>query len=261
MIRSCLRFSTAPVQGRPIVLCFPGTMCSPAIFDPLEDSNELGLQFVAVSWMTSPGPWDLEHLGRRAVALIREFESGPVYLLGHSTGGVISLATAILEPRLVRGLLLSNTGANTQGHSDIHVGIKAVRERWGADLHARFIRRCFHYGPDPRLAQSLLSYAGTVRQEAVLEALESQAKLDLRPKLGQIRSPVVVVHGEHDRARPPAHAELLTRELPNAESVVLDAGHMPMVEDPAGFVAALRTLVSSAEDGRMTQPENEFCRQ
>lgn len=229
------------------MLCFPGTMCSPVIFDRLAVSDEVGLRFVTVSWMTSPGPWDLESLGRRVVALIRELGSGPVYLVGHSTGGVIALVATLLEPQLVRGLLLSNTGANMKGHGDVHSGIKAISERWGADLHMRFIHRCFHYGPDPRLMRDLLSYAGTVRQEAVLEALKSQVELDLQPKLGQIEIPVVVVHGEHDRARPSTHAELLTRELPRAKLVVLDAGHMPMVEDPRGFATALRTLTSLAE--------------
>lgn len=248
MIRSRLRFSAVPTRGTPIVLCFPGTLCSPTIFDRLAISDELGLQFVMVSWMTSPGSWDLESLGRRTVALIRELDLGPVYLAGHSTGGVIALVATLLEPQLVRGLLLSSTGANMKGHGDVHSGIRAIRERWGADLRVRFIHRCFHYGPDSRLMRDLLSYAGTVRQEAALEALESQVELDLQPDLGQIEIPVVVVHGEHDRARPSAHAELLTRELPRAQLVVLDAGHMPMVEDPRGFAAALRTLIASVEN-------------
>lgn len=248
MIQSRLQLSAVPTPGIPVVLCFPGTMCSPVIFDRLDTLEELGLQFVKVSWMTSPGPWDLESLGRRTVALIRELDLGTVYLAGHSTGGVIALVTTILEPQLVRGMLLSNTGANMKGHGDVHSGIKAISERWGTDLHIRFIHRCFHYDPDSRLMRDLLSYAGTVPQEAALEALKSQVKLDLQPKLGRIEVPVVVVHGEHDRARPLTHAELLTRELPHASLIVLDAGHMPMIEDSRGFRAALRTLVAPVEN-------------
>jgi len=38
---------------------------------------------------------------------------------GHSTGGAIALQLALIHPKLVVGLLLIDTGANTHGHGDL----------------------------------------------------------------------------------------------------------------------------------------------
>lgn len=234
--------------GMSAMLCLPGTMCSPEIFGSVEAPHGLDVQLLPVSWMTSPGPWDIETLGGRIAALIRDLGAGPAYIAGHSTGGTISLATAIKEPSLVNGLLLSNTGANMKGHGDAASIIRAIGEEWGADLQARVLNRCFHREPDPVLMRALLSYAAGLRKECALEALESQYALDLEPELGRITAPTVVAHGVHDRARPMAHAELLAAGIPRAELIPLDTGHTPMAEDPPGYSAALGRLLAMAGD-------------
>jgi pimeloyl-ACP methyl ester carboxylesterase len=48
----------------------------------------------------------------------------------------------------------------------------------------------------------------------------------LRPRLGRIRAPALVVHGTADPLFPPAHGAALARELPDAELLLLDGlGH------------------------------------
>ncbi|ADB35955.1 alpha/beta hydrolase fold protein [Kribbella flavida DSM 17836] len=48
----------------------------------------------------------------------------------------------------------------------------------------------------------------------------------LRPRLGEIRVPVLVLHGTEDPLFPPAHGEALAREIPDARLVLLGgAGH------------------------------------
>ena len=48
----------------------------------------------------------------------------------------------------------------------------------------------------------------------------------LRPRLGQIRAPTLVLHGSADPLFPLAHGEALAREIPGARLVVLDGmGH------------------------------------
>lgn len=243
MNRSRLQFSIKASPGMPTVLCLPGTMCSPAIFDQVMSRDNLPAQYVRVSWMTSPGPWDMDALGERTIALIRECDMGPAYLVGHSTGGTIALVAALKEPSLVRGLLLANTGANMKGHGDVSSIIHAIKEEWGQDLWVRILKRCFYYEQEPDFMQTLLSYAAALQQEVALSALESQFELDLEPELSNVVPPVVIAHGIHDQARPIAQAELLAERIPRAELVPLDAGHTPMVENPEGFSKALHQLV------------------
>ncbi|GHO49479.1 alpha/beta fold hydrolase [Ktedonospora formicarum] len=239
---SQLEVTRKPEGGRPVLLCVPGTYCSPEIFDLFDVALLPDLQIVPISWMTSPGPWDIPTLGRRVASLIRELNIGPVMIAGHSTGGPIALVAALTEPSLVEGLLLVDTGANTEGHGDITSIIKAIEVGTGPEFFERLLRRSFYYQPDQALIQRLSGYADRVPREAALEVLKSQSSVDLAEDLPKLNMPAVVVHGKHDQARTLAHAELLVHHLPHAELRLLDSGHTPMVEVPEAYVEAVRRL-------------------
>ncbi|HEY0540616.1 MAG TPA: alpha/beta hydrolase [Actinoallomurus sp.] len=51
---------------------------------------------------------------------------------------------------------------------------------------------------------------------------------DLRPRLGEITAPTLVIHGTEDPLFPPGHGAALSREIPGAELLLLDGvGHEP----------------------------------
>jgi hypothetical protein len=64
------------VASRQPLLCLPGTYCSPEVFEGLDEAAFPDVQILPISWMTSPGPWDLEALGRRVAVLLRELDLG-----------------------------------------------------------------------------------------------------------------------------------------------------------------------------------------
>lgn len=72
-----------------------------------------------VSWLTGPGPWDIAALADRIADRIKGRYRQAVLVGGHSTGGAIALQLALIHPKLVVGLLLIDTGANTHGHGDL----------------------------------------------------------------------------------------------------------------------------------------------
>lgn len=244
MFSSHLELTRKPVTGCQVLLCVPGTYCSPEVFDLLDETLFPDLQLLPISWMTSPGPWDIPTLGRRVAALLRELDLGPALIAGHSTGGPIALVAALTEPSLVSGLLLIDTGANTHGHGDITSIIKAIEAGGGTEFHERLLRRSFYYQPEQALMQRLLAYAGRVSREAALQALTSQSVVDLAGDLPKLTMPTVVVHGTHDQARTIAHAEFLVEHLPHAELRLLDSGHTPMVEVPAAYEQAVQRLLT-----------------
>jgi pimeloyl-ACP methyl ester carboxylesterase len=239
---SALQLTRKPIVGRKVLLCIPGTYCSPEVYDQLDETAFPDLQLLPVSWMTAPGPWDIPTLGRRVAALLRELDFGPALIAGHSTGGPIALVAALTEPSLVSGLLLADTGANTQGHGDITSIIKVIEQGPDPDFFQRLLRRSFYHQPDTAFIQRLTAYATSVPREAALQVLTSQATLDLTDQLSTLTMPVMVVHGRYDQARPIAHAELLVKHLPHAELRLLDTGHTPMVEAPSAFGQALQRL-------------------
>ena len=79
--------------------------------------------------------------------------------------------------------------------------------------------------------------------EVAVQMLAAVAYTDLRPLLGSLRLPVLVVNGARS-AVPVEVGRWLADALPDARSVVLAAaGHAPFWDDAAGFNAAVRAFV------------------
>lgn len=224
-----------PRSGAPALLCLPGTMSDPVIFDGLAEAT--GTDVVVAPWLEWPGPHDMVSLGAE-VAVLAE-RHAPVVLLGHSTGGVIALSAA-LRSRRVRGVVVCDSGVNMRGHGDVDAIIGRVREQWGPELWRAVARRSVHLAVAAEVAERLDAYPAGLERDAVLEALSSQRDTDLAPRLGELgRLPALVVHGRFDRARTLAHARELAGLLADSELVVLESGHTPPVELPERFAAEL----------------------
>jgi pimeloyl-ACP methyl ester carboxylesterase len=61
-----------------------------------------------------------------------------------------------------------------------------------------------------------------------------------------LRVPTLVLHGEHDRVVGVEIGRHAADVIPNAELVVLDAGHTPQMEVPGEFVSAVSAFVDRA---------------
>lgn len=77
--------------------------------------------------------------------------------------------------------------------------------------------------------------------EGIRDALFAMAdREDMRPYLTQVQIPTLVLAGEQDQIFPLDRAQELAANIPTATLVkVPDAGHMPMLEQPAAVNAAL----------------------
>ncbi|HEX5167211.1 MAG TPA: alpha/beta hydrolase, partial [Thermomicrobiales bacterium] len=63
---------------------------------------------------------------------------------------------------------------------------------------------------------------------------------NMAARLGEISAPALIVVGERDIEGMRRAADALAREIPNAQKVVLPGlGHLPNMEDPAAFNAAV----------------------
>ncbi|MFR9730241.1 alpha/beta fold hydrolase [Saccharopolyspora sp. MS10] len=219
------------VPGAPTLLCLPGTMCDPAIFDGLAEAT--GSDVAVAPWLEWPGPHEVAALGARIAGLARRH--APVVLLGHSTGGVLALAAALHDRAPVRGVLCCDTGANMRGHGDVDAIIDRVARRWGPELWRAVALRSVR---DPAFAARLEDYPARLSREAVLAVLRSQRDTDLGPRLGELAGiPSLVVHGRFDAARTAEHARELAGLLGDAEVVLLECGHTPPLELPQRFGA------------------------
>jgi 3-oxoadipate enol-lactonase len=232
------------MDTEPVLVALPGTLCPPAVFEPL--ARALDLTVDPVSWLTGPGPWDIPAVAARVADHIGRRWGRPVLVCGHSTGGAIALQLAARQPGTVLGLVLADTGAHMRGHGDVGAILDRIRTGWGEELRAAVLDRSFAGPLPPADRARFLAWAATVDPRAAYDVLASQRDLDLTGALGGIDVPVVVVHGRHDRARPPEQGRELARALPDAEFRLADSGHTPVWEAPDVVAAAVRDVLARA---------------
>jgi len=75
-------------------------------------------------------------------------------------------------------------------------------------------------------------------------AREGYGDIDVEQRLGEIRHPVLVLAGRHDRTCTVAAAEAIAGGIPGAELCVFEASaHMMFIEEQAGYVAAIEDFL------------------
>lgn len=229
----------------PVLVALPGTMCTPAVFGPLARALAGEVTVDPVSWLTGPGPWDIPSIAERVADHISDRWHRPVLVCGHSTGGAIALQLAIARPDAVAGLVLVDTGAHMHGHGDVDAILERIRTDWSEQLRAAVLDRSFLTPLAPEVRNDFLAWAAAVDQQAVYDVLASQRDLDLTSELTTITQPTVVVHGQHDRARPPEQGRELAASLPDAEfRLIENAGHTPVYETPGVVAGAVRDVLA-----------------
>jgi pimeloyl-ACP methyl ester carboxylesterase len=82
--------------------------------------------------------------------------------------------------------------------------------------------------------------------QAATEESDVPLQADLATRLGEIDAPALVLVGESDKGDFRAIAERLAAELPNARlAVIPSATHLPSLEQPAAFEAAVRPFLET----------------
>ena len=184
-----------------------------------------------------------------AARLITEWGRGPVVFIGLSMGGLVGQGLGIRYPHLVRGLVLANTAATypEAGRASLAQRAAAVRTGGMAAVADGVLERFLSdatRASQPALAADVRS--ALLRADAegyALAALAIQGA-DWLPALGGIRCPVQVVAGAQDAGSTVAMAQAIADGIPGAQLSVLDAAHLSVLEQPAGFWQALQQLLA-----------------
>ena len=175
-------------------------------------------------------------------------------LCGWSLGAMVCLACAARYPQLVARMVLVGATASfvaRDGWAEAMPPAELDEFRNAltgnsAKLLKRFAR-LIHHGAaksetQPREAEHFMRAADgpPASDAALLSSLELLAQTDLRPELGDVRQPVLLVHGDADPLMPLAAAERLMMQLPEAKLEVFGgSAHAPFATDPARFVASV----------------------
>jgi pimeloyl-ACP methyl ester carboxylesterase len=182
--------------------------------------------------------------------------TGPFDLVGHSLGGGVSIVLAAAHRQLVRRLVLvapaglrpfPTTVSNLLAASADAVlaarrGAAPLTDTWWGRKLLLALTAADPADMPPILARQMVEASAAAQRTA--PALATITSADLRLTLAHTQMPLGVIWGEADRTVPIRALEDLLQARPDANVVrVPDAGHVPMVERPAEFVAALERLI------------------
>jgi 3-oxoadipate enol-lactonase len=166
-------------------------------------------------------------------------------VLGNGYGGFVALQMAVRHPTIAARLVLADCGAafSEAGRDAFRNMAMASKAKGLSAITDVAMRRLF--APDFQARHPDLMRA---RREAFLRtdpevfraACDALASLDLRPELGKVRVPVLVLVGEHDEATPPPMSRELAENLPQANlKIIPGCAHVPQLQSPALFLEML----------------------
>jgi pimeloyl-ACP methyl ester carboxylesterase len=201
----------------------------------------------------SDDPPSLDAAADDVAALLDRLALDRVVLGGMSMGGYVAMAFVARYPDRVAGLVLADTkaGADPPEVRDRQeqLAVRATEPGGMAELMRDFVRMVV--GPytvehRPEVVERIRRLVGAARPEAF--AWASRAMAARRDSTGVLRGvdvPALVVVGEDDQLTPVADAEALAELLPRARLVrIPSSGHLPAIEDPAAFDAAVREFAA-----------------
>ncbi len=177
-----------------------------------------------------------------AAGLLRALGIGKAHVYGVSMGGMIAQELALRHPDLVAGLVL---GCTTPGWSrgvppQPHIiqmmmpepGLSReehVRKTWPAMCAPWFLEQGREF-LEEMLRRGL-------ENPTPIDTLNRQAaaiqRFDTYDRLGQIRAPTLIIHGDQDVLVPTQNAYILHERIPGSKLVIIEAaGHVYFWEKP-----------------------------
>ena len=190
------------------------------------------------------------------------------HLLGISEGGPVAIALAATYPERVESLAMFGSAARLVGdetdeeRDSRRGGARVFQERWGTDesvtldVFAPSIAADLDYRSwEPRYERQSATPA------AVVELLEMVEAIDVRPLLGSVAAPTLLLHRRDDAVWPLARARETAALLPGARLVELDgADHFCHVGDVDAWVDHYERFVAGTVTPRRPEPTGkEVC--
>jgi pimeloyl-ACP methyl ester carboxylesterase len=188
------------------------------------------------------GEPSFETVGRDVIDMLDDLGIERAVLGGCSMGGYAAMAAVRAADERVSGLLLIDTKA-TADTDDARANRLAVAQRAETEGIVPWLA-------DAMLPQLLADQGAAAQVRALMESQDGAAvawaqramaaRPDSRDTLRFADLDTLVVHGELDKLMPVAVAEELAELTGGVLNVLPGLGHLPSIENPDAFVAAVR---------------------
>ena len=194
-----------------------------------------------------PAPYSMGKLVRDAEALLDHLDIRDCVFVGLSIGGMIAQGLAVKRLDLMRGLVLSNTGAKI-GQSTMWDQRIATARAGGIEALAeatmdRWFSRAFRATPECLGWRNMLT-----RQplEGFIGCMAAISGTDFYTPTSGLRLPTLGIAGSEDGATPPDLVRETVDLIPGSKfHLIRQAGHLPCIENPTNFAAALTAFLKA----------------
>ena len=191
----------------------------------------------------------MDQMAKDAVTFINAMGFDQVDIFGFSMGGMIAQEILLMEPRLVRKMIIAGTGpAGGEGISKVaRVTYLDMVRGW---LTRQDPKQFLFFTRTPSGIRAGKEFLARLKErsenrdkEITVTALQAQLKAlrkwgSKKPAdLSKVHHPVLVADGDSDRMVPSKNTHDLARRLPNSELIIYpDSGHGAVFQFHADFV-------------------------
>ncbi|MEO3773012.1 3-oxoadipate enol-lactonase [Micromonospora sp. B9E7] len=182
------------------------------------------------------GPYTIDLLGRELLRTLDDLDVPWVHYAGLSLGGMVGMWLAAHAPDRVRRMVLLCTSASLGPPEQWHQRAATVRASGMPAIADAVVARWFTPAfatARPDVVADHRALLTATPPDGYAACCEAIAAMDLRPDLGRITAPTLVVAGADDPATPVEHAREIVGGIPGARlAVVGAAAHLANVEQP-----------------------------
>lgn len=196
------------------------------------------------------GPYSIRLFAEDAAALIREVGIGPAVVVGSSMSAAVVVELAASFPELVRAAVLAGgfPALGPAGKERMQARANAV-ETGGmeaiADAVVATALGAHTHASQPGLVGLLRQGVLANDPRAYGAACHAIIEGDVTRRLAELRQPALILLGSQEQVAPLPAAVALKAGIPHAAMrVIPNAGHLPFLEQPAAFNAALLEFVA-----------------
>ncbi|ASJ74220.1 alpha/beta fold hydrolase [Granulosicoccus antarcticus] len=229
------------------LLLLPGMMCNARMYHHqiAQFSNERAVQFSPLS----------EHSDVQSLAeqVLRHAPS-EFALCGLSMGGIVAMEVQRQAPLRVRGLALLDTNPLAELDQVKQVRTPQMEKvRQGRLLEVMRDEMKPNYLADNHNKAEILDLCAQMAQELgsdvfIRQSLALRERPDQSATLRSVRVPTLILCGDQDRLCPPERHRLMHELVSHSSlAIVADAGHLPVLEQPAETNAHLQAWLQACD--------------
>jgi len=220
------------------------------------DRPGFGLTERPLEWQEA-NPYSYDSQVGLTIGLMDALEISEGVLVGNSAGGAIAMLTTLRHPDRVSALILIDPAVYIEAAAPAwikpllglpqidRIGPYLLRgvQNWGIEFG-----KSAWYDPSKITPQISEGYMLPLKAEnwdrGFWEFFLASKALNLETNLSKIKIPVLVITGENDRIVPAEQSIHLSKELPNAQLVVIpQCGHIPQEECPDAVLKAMNDFL------------------